>query len=100
MFKFSALKVVILVLPFIFLCRDVHAQHDSAYYNSYVDQITSRFYFSQKYTKLNIKDSENNVELDYRPNTTLNMGIGASYKWFTLNLAYGFKFLNQQRRER
>ncbi len=32
--------------------------------------------------------------LTYRPNTTLNMGIGATYKSFTLNLAYGFNFLN------
>lgn len=96
MFCKTLYKYGILIPAFIFLSFNIHAQHDSSYYNSYVDQITSRFYFSQKYTSLNIKDSKNTVELDYRPNTTLNMGIGASYQWFTLNLAYGFKFLNQQ----
>lgn len=89
-------KIAFLGLSIVLLSQKLQAQHDSTYYNSYVNQITSRFYFSQKYTSLNIKDSKNTVELDYRPNTTLNMGVGASYQWFTLNLAYGFKFLNQE----
>ncbi|MBL0342415.1 MAG: DUF4421 family protein [Bacteroidetes bacterium] len=73
------------------------AQHDSTYFLSYTDQITGRFYFSQKYTNLLVEDGNKKLELDYRPNTTLNMGIGASYKWFTLNIAYGFAFLNQEK---
>lgn len=36
-------------------------------------------------------------DLTYRPNTTLNMGVGATYNSFTLNLAYGFGFLNPDR---
>ncbi len=73
------------------------AQHDSSYFASYTDQITGRFYFSQKYTNLMVEDQAQNLDLEYRPNTTLNMGIGASYKWFTLNLAYGFPFLNKEK---
>lgn len=33
-------------------------------------------------------------DLTYLPNTTNNLGIGATYKSITLNLAYGFGFLN------
>lgn len=29
------------------------------------------------------------------PNTKLNLGVGATYGWFTLNLAYGFDFMNK-----
>jgi hypothetical protein len=35
--------------------------------------------------------------LNYYPNTSLNFGVGATYRWATLNLAYGFGFLNPER---
>jgi hypothetical protein len=73
------------------------AQYDSSYYVSYEDQITSRFYFSKKYTSLKFRDAREKYNLTYRPNTTLNMGVGATYRSATLNLAYGFGFLNPDR---
>jgi hypothetical protein len=68
--------------------------HDSTYYVSYENQITGRFYFSQKYTLLRFRNFAEGYSFSYRPNTTLNMGVGATYRWATLNLAYGFGFLN------
>ncbi len=73
----------------------VFGQRDSIYYDDYTEQITGRFYFSQKYTSLVVDNKDDQFDLTYRPNTTFNMGVGASYDWFTLNLAYGFGFLNQ-----
>lgn len=70
-------------------------QYDSDYYESYTDQITGRAYFSQKYTNLLLLSKRREDDLRYRPNTTLNFGVGATYGWFTLNLAYGFDFLNK-----
>lgn len=67
---------------------------DTAYYESYARQVTGRFYFSRKFTTLIVRNGTMNYEMRYRPNTTLNMGVGATYKWATLNLAYGFGFLN------
>jgi hypothetical protein len=63
---------------------------------SWVKKITGRYYFSQKYTALEIKrNNKTTPRLRYTPNTTLNMGIGATYGFFTLNLAFGFGFLNR-----
>ncbi|MEY4595230.1 MAG: hypothetical protein RIQ47_1640 [Bacteroidota bacterium] len=73
------------------------ASSDSTYYKSYDGLITGRFYFSQKYTSMLIRDPKLSTALNYKPNTTLNMGIGATYGLFTLNLAYGFSFLNPDR---
>jgi len=67
---------------------------DTAYYQPYLNKITGRFYFSRKFTTLIIQNRMKGSEVRYRPNTTLNMGIGATYGWATLNLAYGFGFLN------
>jgi hypothetical protein len=73
------------------------AGSDSSYYKTYKELVTGRFYFSRKYTSLLVKDPSVTTELDYKPNTTLNVGIGATYRFFTLNLAYGFPFLNPER---
>jgi hypothetical protein len=72
------------------------ASPDRGYYQSYERQITGRFYFSRKFTTMVFHHRDNDYVLRYRPNTTLNMGIGATYKWATLNLAYGFGFLNPE----
>jgi len=43
---------------------------------------------------MQIKNDDQNYDLVYQPNTTFNMGIGATYKFATLNIAVGFDFLN------
>lgn len=70
------------------------SQNDSAYYVSYEDQLTTRLFFSKKYTSFRYFDRDADVAVRYFPNTTLNMGVGATYEWATLNLAFGFGFLN------
>lgn len=73
------------------------AQGDTAFYSSYQEMLTGRFYFSKKYTTVSYFDPQEHIRLRYVPNTTLNMGVGATYKAATLNLAYGFGFLNPER---
>jgi hypothetical protein len=68
--------------------------YDTNYVRTFPDKITGRFYLSRKYTNLGIFDDSAGVQLNYEPNTTLNLGIGATVGPFTLNLAYGFNFLN------
>lgn len=72
------------------------ADHDTTYFVTNSELITTRFYFSQKYTAFTLMAPKDAQDLKYRPNTNLNMGVGASYKNFTLNLAYGFNFLNNE----
>lgn len=72
------------------------ADYDSLYIKSFPELITTRLYLSQKSTGLALTDNKESIDLDYQPNTTLNLGIGATIKSFTLNLAYGFRFLNPE----
>lgn len=67
---------------------------DSTFYVSYPQKITARLYFSQKYTAFTIRDPAGKNPLLYRPNTKLNLGIGVTYHNVSINLAYGFAFLN------
>jgi len=74
----------------------ITADHDTAYYITNPELITTRFYFSQKYTAFTLRAPKDVQHLKYRPNTNLNMGVGASYRNITINLAYGFDFLNKE----
>lgn len=89
----SAFCFLLYMLPF-----TAHAQttpqHDSNYYTSYPRKLTTRFYFSKKYTSLTFPALNNENDLIYRPNTNLTMGVGATYNNLSLNLSYGFGFLN------
>jgi hypothetical protein len=84
--------VFLSVISFTFASAYGQDVADSAYYVSFPDKVTSRFYFSRKYTSVQLKSGA--YDLTFIPNTTLNMGIGATYEGITLNLAYGFGFLN------
>lgn len=69
----------------------LHAQHDTTYYISYTHQVTTRLFLSQKYTALRFSDKT--YTIDYFPNSKINLGLGASYKWATFNVAYGIGYL-------
>lgn len=68
---------------------------DSMYYQAFPTKLTGRYYFSRKYTGLGLSKEGNT--LHYMPNSTLNMGVGVTYQNLTLNLAYGFGFINPER---
>lgn len=76
----------------------LHAQnispHDTSYYVTYPGTLTARFYLSKKYTAFVLQAAGEEADLEYRPNTQLNMGIGATYNNLSFNIAYGFGFLN------
>jgi len=67
---------------------------DTSYYIPYHSQVTGRIYLSRKATSVSIKNFGDGHQLTYKPNSTLNLGIGATYKLITINIAYGFSFLN------
>ena len=98
--RFCYYSICIILICLISNVSYVRAQsghpHDSSYFETYPDNLVTRLYYSRKFTGFHVsfKRLEDQI-FKYRPNTTNNLGIGASYDWLTLNLAYGFDFLNQ-----
>ena len=96
------------MLPFLFLliageyvnAQFLSASSDSIYYRTYPKQVTGRFYFSKKYTGLALEASGDTRTLKYRPNTTINAGIGATYGIVTLNLGFRVGFLTPDKKEK
>ena len=70
---------------------------DNGYYITYPEKLMLRVYLSQKYAPVTISSSKNNQDLNYKTNSKLNLGVGATYNNVTLNLSYGFSFLNKDK---
>jgi len=86
----------LLFLYFLIPKQMIYAQKvaDSVYYVSFPGQLTTRIYTSRKYTEFTIKDRVMDNKIRFEPNSTMNLGLGATYNGLTLNIAHGFGFLN------
>lgn len=95
---------VFLTVVFVLLLRlassnaQSSATHDSSYYETYPDKLTTRLYLSQKYVRFTLPSSNDNVvkDVEYNANTNLNLGLGATWHNYSLNIFYGFSFLNNK----
>ena len=70
------------------------SEPDTNYINDYTDHLTTRIYTSRKYTNFSLNDQNLKKDIKYHPNDRLNLGIGASYRGFALNIGINFPFVN------
>ena len=68
--------------------------YDTSYIKSYRDVFTLRLLTSNKKSSFDVSDETNGNTIEYEPNSSLNLGFGFTYKWFGLNLAFNFPFIN------
>ena len=61
---------------------------DTNYIENYSDRWTVKLVGVTKFNYFRIKDNINNTSIRYRPDRRLNLGIGASYKWFALDITF------------
>jgi hypothetical protein len=97
--KTKSLRAASLAIVFACAMSRLTAQqvvNDTNYYERYPDKLTTRIYFSQKYLKFSIPGATA-PDLEYKAHTKLNLGIGATYHNFSLNVFYGFAFLNDDK---
>ncbi len=69
--------------------------NDTSYYETLPDKLTTRLYLSQKFLKFTIPPSGNQTDIEYKANTKMNLGMGVTYHNISLNVFYGFAFLNK-----
>jgi len=73
------------------------SKHDTSYYESFRNELTARVYLSNKYNVIvmNPPGDDQVPQMSYRPNTKLAVGLGATYRSFTLNIAVGIAPLHE-----
>src|SRR5258708_559061 len=90
--------LLLFLMPVMIVSR-VNAQkkvvNDPNYYETFPEKLTGRVYLSQKFLKFTIPPSGNLTDIEYKANTKLNLGLGVTYHNFSLNIFYGFAFLNR-----
>ncbi|MEO7800667.1 MAG: DUF4421 family protein, partial [Ginsengibacter sp.] len=94
------LRLLIILTGFLLIMPDQgHAQADSTVVNNYFirypKKLMIRTFLAQKFAPLTISGPVK--ELNYKTNSKLNLGAGFTYRAVTLNLSYGFGFLNKDR---
>jgi hypothetical protein len=65
------------------------AQYDSSYIEEYRGYLVGRFLANRKYASMTVVNRSRDYTLRYTPNKTFSAGLGASYRFATLNLAFG-----------
>jgi hypothetical protein len=68
---------------------------DTSYVKDYSHLLTGRTFLSTKFNAFRIDPISEGKALLYRPNYRINMGIGVSYRKFTLNLGFAIPFVNR-----
>lgn len=96
------MKRLYIILCFIlFIVDALYAQkdfpHDTAYYETFPYKIVGRIFLSKKYVHLNFPAKDNNLAgMEYKANSKLNLGVGITFRHFSINLFNGFSFLNNK----
>src|SRR5947199_7528927 len=95
LFPLSIIFCNALIIPS-FAKAQKQPDHDTTYYITYPGTLVGRFYFSKKYAAFSLPAGNDAQSFEYKANTLLTMGIGATYNKLTINLDYGFGFLNNE----
>ena len=73
------------------------SKHSSEVDTNYIDELpltlTTRLFFSRKFTDYQVKDNGLQKQLYYKPNDRLVVGLGFNYGLIGLNIGIGLKFL-------
>jgi hypothetical protein len=65
-----------------------YRDHDTAYITNYSDLVALKLLAVNKYTFFRLRDKQNDASIGYRPELGLNLGLGVTYSWFSLDLAF------------
>src|SRR5258705_12952733 len=94
---FFSASLILTMLPGFITAQRKKVPVDNGYYITYPDKLLLRLYLSQKFAPFTISATGNDRDLNYKTNSKLALGIGATYQNLTLNLSYGFSFLNKDK---
>jgi hypothetical protein len=92
--KFLAFLLIFACLSTLANAQKYEPDHDTSYYITYRSKLTARAYLSRKYNVLSFNSPDATPDFKYRATTSLNLGIGATYHAFTLNIGFGISKFN------
>ena len=64
------------------------------YFESYPKLLSARIYSVSKFNSLRYSNGDQSSRVHFRPNVNYNVGIGATYQGFGLNIGLNLPFIN------
>lgn len=99
---FNSPKLLLLYLVIIFISFPENSKaqeilpekidHDTTYYLSYMEMLTTRLFSSVKYTNVQIRNFDKWTGLKYNTNRQIILGFGLNYSIFGLNIGLNLPF--------
>lgn len=74
-----------------------YSQVDSTYIGSFKQEYAIRPYLIEQFTALSHQDKDDE-EISYKPNTPYGIGLGITYKKFSISGSYGFDFMRDKKK--
>lgn len=72
----------------------LYRNHDTNYISNFGNEVAVRLVSVTKYNYFRIRDKINNTKLRYRPVRDVSLGVGVSYKWFSLDITFALGLSN------
>jgi len=66
----------------------LYRNHDSTFIKSYANRLALKMVAVNKINYFSVNDKNHDSSIRYRPEYGVNLGLGLSYKWFALELAF------------
>ncbi len=66
----------------------LYRNHDTSYISNHSDKFIFKLIGVNKYNYFKIKDGKHNSSARFRPDRRFNLGLGVSYKWFAIDIAF------------
>ena len=72
----------------------LYRNHDTSYISNYGNEVAVKLVGVNKYNYFRIRDRINDTRLRYRPVRDVSLGVGVSYKWFSLDITFALGLRN------
>ncbi len=72
--------------------RIKRSEADSNYIRLFPNTVTVRAYLGEKFSTFSLEDRDRGLDLDYRPNTILSLGVGVTYRGVGINISRRLPF--------
>lgn len=70
----------------------LYQNHDTSYIRSYAEKISFKLLANNKFNTFSLNNPSLDKRIRYRPDLGINFGIGAAYKWFSLDVSTSLGF--------
>lgn len=95
-FKKGYYRLLLLIVSILLNCYSLYSQVDSSYIQPFSQDFSARVYIYDKFAGFKNEDKDDN-EVEFKTNNPVSLGVGATWKYFSVSLSHGFDFFRDKK---